>query len=290
MAFDAPVLVLDGPPGAGKTSLLARMVCGLGDDAMWFTEPNARLTEGLDAPVHPSPAGHTLWYLRHERAKARAMRHLVTDPATRLFVSDRNHLGALAYCYATRSEDSLPYRTAREFYARRIAPELPETVLTAILLVSPHHSLARRGKVAELPRWKQWFDEGLLERLHTFYADIAPTLCPTPPAIIDTDEATREVVLAQVAGVLADAGFDQTAQRLMAAVAPNPRPPLDGQFADAYTELGGLEAFGHPFTPAIAHRGGTVQLCQLGTLHRNPAGHTRMWNPLADTPVVRRAA
>lgn len=240
------------------------MVCALGDDAMWLTEPNSRLATGLSAPVHPSPAGHTLWFLRHELDKARAMRRLVTDEATRLLIADRNHLGALAYCYATHAEDSLPYTVARDFYARRIAPELPETVLTAVLLVSPDQSLTRRGKVAELPRWKQWFDASLLQRLYTFYTDIAPTLCPTPPAIINTDGATPEAVLAQVAGLLADAGLDQTARRLTSEAAPALRPPLDEQFTDAYNQLGGLEALGHPFTPAIAHRGDTVQLCQLG--------------------------
>ncbi|MFF3505574.1 hypothetical protein [Streptomyces sp. NPDC003247] len=212
------------------------------------------------------------------------MRRLACAPDTRPLISDRNHLGALAYCYATREEDCLPYRTARDFYARRVAPELPETVLTAILLVSPGRSLTRRGNVAELPRGKQWFDEGLPERLHHFCTDIAPSLCPTPPTVINTDGATPETVLAQVAGVLADAGLDQTAQRLASATAHAPRPPLDPRFVDTYTQLGGLEAFGHPFTPPIAHRGGTVQLCRLGAPHHDPAGHTRLWNPLGPGP------
>ncbi|MGW4600150.1 hypothetical protein ACWEOA_33425 [Streptomyces sp. NPDC004457] len=86
--------------------------------------------------------------------------------------------------------------------------------------------------------------------------------------------------------MLEDAGFDHTARALTSAAAPTARPPLDAQFADACTQLGGLEAFGHPFTPAVAHRGG----CQLGTLHADPVGHTRLWNPLTDAPPVREAA
>ncbi|GGU37970.1 hypothetical protein [Streptomyces violascens] len=289
MPTDAPVLVLDGPPGAGKTSLLARMVPVLGDACLWFTEPNARLSTGLRAPVHPSAAGHSLWFLRHELDKARAAARLTTDPATRLLISDRNHLGALAYCWATRADDSLPYRTARDFYARHIAPALPEQVLTAILLVSPGESLTRRGHVAERPRWEQWFDEGLLERLHSFYTDIAPTLCPTPPLIIKTDGATPGTVLAQVSGFLADAGLTDTAAKLTTSTnVPDVRPELDPQFRAVYDAFGGLESLGHPFTEPLDHRGITVQLCQLGALYRDPKGHTGLWDLLAEP--VRGAA
>ncbi len=45
------VLALEGPPGAGKTTLLGALVPALGDDVLFFTEPNIKLNS---APAHRS--------------------------------------------------------------------------------------------------------------------------------------------------------------------------------------------------------------------------------------------
>ena len=112
------VVAFDGPPGAGKTSLLARLAPAIGDRCLFFTEPNITLARQPCPPVDPTPAERSLWFLRHELAKARRCATLLADPATQLLVFDRNHLGALAYCYATRVDGSLPYARAADFYAR----------------------------------------------------------------------------------------------------------------------------------------------------------------------------
>jgi len=272
-----PVLAaIDGPPGAGKTSLIARLVTTYADDVVWFTEPNARLAGGLDAPVHTSSAAHSLWFLRHEQDKALRVREISSDPCTRLLLADRNHLGALAYCYATQADDALPFEKARNFYLERIAPDLSAQLHTIVLLVSPTTSLRRRGGEAELPRWQQWFAPDLLERLRTFYTTLAPDLCPNPPLTIDTDTLTPDQVYEHVAAHLTAAG-------LPSAPAPtlHSNPPLHPGFTDLYEQLGGLEALGHPITPRLDWRGGHIQMCQLGTLHQ--AGVSHLWNPLATT-------
>lgn len=272
MPDKAPViLAVDGPPGAGKTSLLARLAPAYGDACVFFTEPNARLAA---APADNSTASHTLWFLRHEQAKTRQIAACARDPRTPLIVCDRNHLGVLAFCHATRAEDSLPYQQALAFHQRHIAPSLPEDMLTVILLVSTRVSLERRGGTAERPLWRQWFSPDLLQRLREFYTDVAPDLCPAPPLVIDTDTADADAVARQVGqllpppGTAAPAGTGDTAP-----------VPVDPMFARLYAEAGGLEALGHPLTAPFPYRDGLVQLCQLGALHRDGAGQARLWDP-----------
>jgi thymidylate kinase len=281
MPDSAPaVLAIDGPPGSGKTSLLTRLALAHGDGCVFFTEPNARLASGTDAPAGTSTAEHTLWFLRHEQDKARHIAALADDPRTRVILLDRNYLGVLAFAYATDADNALPYHRVLRFHQRHIAPLLPDGLVTVILQVSTGVSLQRRGGAAERPVWQQWFSPGLLDRLRGFYADIAPGLCPTPPVVIDTDGLTPDDVASQVARLLP---APQPA-------GPVPSPEQDGHpgmhpsFASLYEQAGGLEALGHPVTGLYPYRGGQMQLCQLGAMARDPSGGTRLWDPAASLP------
>ncbi|MGH3124239.1 MAG: hypothetical protein ACRDOI_05650 [Trebonia sp.] len=279
MPESAPaILAVDGPPGAGKTSLLARLVPAYGDACVFFTEPNARLATAVPGPAGESTASHSRWFLTHEQARAAQVAVLARDPLTRLMLCDRNHLGVLAFCHATQASDALPYDQALACYQRTIAPHLPPDLMTVILLVGPGVSLERRGVTAERARWQQWFSPSLLSRLRDFYTTIAPGLCPNPPLLIDTDELTPADV-AQRAGQLlprlpgrsTTPDLHHEAARTVA-VAP--------VFAGLYADVGGLEALGHPLTTPFPYRGGHVQLFQLGALHQDRAGCARLWDPV----------
>lgn len=272
------VLALEGPPGAGKTTLLGALVPALGDDVLFFTEPNIKLNSGTCAPVHSAPAAQTLWYLRQETARAQALR--TTDsPAV---VCDRNHLGVLAYAFAARGEAALPYRKAVAYYRQHIKPLYSTRVplRTVILLVSVATSLQRRGGRPAHPRWRQWYDPGLLERMTVFYTKHAPDLCPHPPLVIDTTLLTPSAVILAVAGELRAAGADVSARLAAAPVAP----AVDARFTAHYRELGGAAVLGGTVTDAFTYRGGLMQMFQLAALVQHH-GRTRLWNPFDTLPI-----
>lgn len=282
------VLAFDGPPGAGKTSLLTRLVPALGDRCVFFTEPNIHLARQPLPPVDPTPAERSLWFLRHEQIKAQHAATLLRDSSTELLLFDRNYLGALAYCHATRVDGALAYPRAAGFYTDHIAPHLPADLRTIILLVSPDRSLKRRGGAAERTRWARWFDPELLMRLYDFYLHVAPGLCPNPPIVIDTDDLSAGDVLTQVCGTLSAAGLvDLPPLDTPTADGRPERPVIAAVFADAYSDHGGLEALGHPLTEPFTHRGGQIQLCQLGALHHTPGCDVRIWDPLLAVPGTR---
>lgn len=267
------MLALEGVPGSGKTTLFTALVRALTHDCLYFCEPNPTLAAQdphATAPASDSPADLTDWYLAHEAARLAAA---PADTAC-LRLLDRNHLGVLAFTYAFRGENATSFDTARTAYAATIAPRLPPDARTAILLASPDTSLKRRGDHPELPRWELWFDRGLLERLHTFYTEIAPELCPTPPLVIDTEHLTPDQVWARLAATWPDLRLPTLPTR------PAPeRPGVDPAFTALHHALGGLGVLGHPASAAFAYRGGLTQLFQLGALHRAPSGEVSVWQP-----------
>lgn len=271
-------LALEGPPGAGKTTLLGALVPALGDDVLFFTEPNIKLSSGTGTRLHQASAAQTLWYLRQERARAQALR--TTDSP--VVVCDRNHLGVLAYAFAARREATLPYRAAVAYYRRHIAPlySTPVPLRTVILLVNVATSLQRRGGRPAHPRWRQWYDPGLLERLTEFYTEHAPDLCPHPPLVIDTTPLATSAVISALVGELRAAGADVPV-RLTAAPTD---PTVDVRFAAYHRELGGAAVLGGTVTDAFAYRGGLMQIFQLAALVQHH-GRTRLWNPFDTLPI-----
>ncbi len=276
------ILAIEGPPGAGKTTLLGALVPALLDRALFFPEPNIKARPVGSTRPQITTASETLWYLRQEKCRAQALRRTGStaqhaDPLTdaHMVVCDRNHLGVLAYTWAARRSDGLPYAKAVAYYQRHIAPLYTEAdQRTVILQVSAGASLERRGGLPSHPRWRQWYDRGLLERLAEFYIDKAPALCPQPPLIIQTDPLTPETVLSLVAEELSTHG----ATLHVTPTAAPPQPAVDDRFTDQHAALGGTAALGEPITAAFAYRGGLMQMFQLASLFRSD-GHTRLWDP-----------
>lgn len=268
-------VVLEGPPGAGKTTLLGALVPALGDRAMFFSEPNIKLSAGTGAPIHTAPAAHTLWYLRQEQARAETLRGTAVSGRADVVICDRNHLGVLAYTWAARRRDTLPYNKALTYYRHNIEPLYDGgTLRTVVLLVGVAASLERRGGRPAHRRWQQWYDRDLLERMREFYTEHAPALCPHPPLVIDTDPLGPADVLAVVADELRQAGADLP-ERLPAAPV---HPDVDARFCGFYEELGGPAVLGGTVTDAFAYRGTLMQMFQLASLTQT-GGHTRLWNP-----------
>lgn len=271
----AVTLTFDGPPGAGKTSLLAALVPALGDRCVFFSEPNIKLADGTQAPIHPGTAAHTLWYLRSERLRATALPACAVAHNAEVMLLDRSHLGVLAYSFATRHPDAIPYGKSLDYYLRHIAPVLPADMRTVILQVGVEDSLRRRGGHPAHPRWQQWYDPALLERMDLFYREHAPELCPRPPLIIETSRLDHDAVVTTVATELAASGVGLPSH----VTTSDSHPMIDDAFAIPYNATGGAAVLGDPVTSAFTYRGGQMQMFQLAGLHR-VGDHTVPWNPL----------
>ncbi|MFJ9901201.1 hypothetical protein ACIQPR_48680 [Streptomyces sp. NPDC091280] len=177
------MIAIDGMPGAGKTTVLRQLQDALPDHVVVFPE--------AQPPDHPVPDGATARYLLTE-AQGRlveAQRLQQTRPGL-LVLSDRCHIGVLAYRYALQASGQGP----RQDFDRALelahslgltAPGAHDRVL--VLLVDPAESIARRLAYAHDIRYRLWFDPDFLAAYHNFLTHLDTWL---PPDTFTTHDAT----------------------------------------------------------------------------------------------------
>lgn len=194
--FPGRLLVVEGLPGAGKTSAIARV--GHATDSIVVPE----LDHVVEAPTQGNGewADVQRWYVERERSRQVALRRLLRQG--RSVIQDRCVLSTLAFAYATTADCSIErIEQTAALLVGTPGFTLPDALL--LMHVDIDVSLRRRQSYRGTTAYKQWFDRHFLERLDEFYRVVAPHLLPCPTIEIDTTLASPSAVTAIVAIVTA---------------------------------------------------------------------------------------
>ncbi|MGH3571706.1 MAG: hypothetical protein ACRDUW_07740 [Pseudonocardiaceae bacterium] len=158
------VLILDGTPGAGKTTLLGRLLESLPEKLIVFPEAQPPTALSGDAWVVRA-------LLAEDRARIDSAARLHTVHPDLVVVSDRCHIGVLAYRYALVGTGRAPRQVFD--HALAIVDEFrlgeghrSDTVV--ILRLDPAQSIHRRAAHAHDGRWRLWYDPEFLAAYNHF--------------------------------------------------------------------------------------------------------------------------
>lgn len=167
---DAPVTVVEGMPGAGKTTVLTALATAGRTVLPEYTTPAGQILDHHLHPGHHDEDSHLANWLR----KADQLRQH-TGPVW----VDRDWLTALAWAASTGGLAERAAWAYRHLAAGRLIP--PHRWI--ILDLPPHLSLQRRAQ--RLHPGHPWSDPAVLERLRAFYLDPPTHLATVHPALAE---------------------------------------------------------------------------------------------------------
>lgn len=168
------MIAIDGMPGAGKTTALQRLQDAHPHQVVVFPE--------AQPPDDPLPDAATARFLLTEaQGRLADARRLQQARPGILFLSDRCHIGVLAYRYALQATGQGPHQDfdhALELAHRfgLTAPGAHDRIL--VLLIDPAESVARRSAYAHDDRYRLWFDPDFLDAYHHFLTHLDTWLRP----------------------------------------------------------------------------------------------------------------
>lgn len=165
-----PVTVVEGMPGAGKTTVLAVLAAAGRTVLPEYTTPAGHLLDHDRHPGHGDEDSHLAnWLCKADQLRER----------TRPVWVDRDWLTALAWSAST---DGLARRAAWAF-RHLTAGQLSPPHRWIILDLPPHLSLQRRAD--RLQPGHPWSDPAVLTRLRAFYLDPPTHLATAHPGLAE---------------------------------------------------------------------------------------------------------
>jgi len=180
------VIVLDGMPGTGKTTLLHQLQTALPHHLLVFPEAQPPENSSSD----PETARFLLDEARHRIDTAR---HLARTRPGLIVASDRCHIGVLAYRFALAATGRAPHRDFEQALALchdldLIGPHPDLTTL--VLLTDPGTSVSRRSAYAHDERYALWFDLGFLTAYRHFLDNLPVWLPAGTFTTLDVTDAS----------------------------------------------------------------------------------------------------